>query len=66
MEDKTKPFLEELTALSKKHGLIIWGCGCCASPSIEELESEEKEGYSYSTEGTFCGKLEWIKDKNNG
>lgn len=27
-------FLEELTALSKKYGFYIGGCGCCGSPSL--------------------------------
>lgn len=29
---KLHQFLEELTALTKKHGYAIGGCGCCQSP----------------------------------
>ena len=29
-------FMAELTELSKKHRLIIIGCGCCGSPDIIE------------------------------
>jgi len=38
-EKKTK-FLEALTALSREHGIVIGGCGCCSSPWISELDSD--------------------------
>jgi hypothetical protein len=37
MTEKEKAFLDELTELSKKHGLIIDGCGCCGSPYFDEF-----------------------------
>lgn len=34
MSDKVDTFLSELSALSRKHGVYIRGCGCCGSPSL--------------------------------
>jgi hypothetical protein len=31
-------FLSELSALTKKYGIGIHGCGCCGSPKIYDLE----------------------------
>jgi hypothetical protein len=28
-------FLRELSELSKKYGITIWGCGCCGSPGVD-------------------------------
>lgn len=36
--EKKKEFLEELTALTKKYGIYIDGCGCCGSPYLTEGE----------------------------
>jgi hypothetical protein len=30
-------FLGDLTALTLKHGVVITGCGCCASPRMYAL-----------------------------
>lgn len=40
---KLEKFLEELSELTKKHGLAIGGCGCCDSPWIDNLETDEEE-----------------------
>jgi hypothetical protein len=36
--DVSDEFLNELTELTKKYGVIIHGCGCCSSPSLYELK----------------------------
>ena len=28
-------FLTDLAELAKEHGITIYGCGCCGSPSLE-------------------------------
>lgn len=38
--EKVAVFLEELTALSRKHGIKISGCGCCGSPSLTSCEPD--------------------------
>lgn len=38
-DEKILAFLDELSEVSKKHGLFIEGCGCCGSPVIERLVS---------------------------
>lgn len=39
-----KAFLEELTALTRKHRIAIGGCGCCGSPSLYEISEKERDG----------------------
>jgi hypothetical protein len=53
MTDNEKAFLKGLTALSKKHGVVIWGCGCCGSPLIEEADTSDPFGkYLAEDDGT--------------
>lgn len=40
-DSKIEKFLEELTELTRKHGLYIQGCGCCGSPAIRKITDEE-------------------------
>ena len=37
-------FLDELTLLTKKHGIVIAGCGCCGSPFLYDLLKREERG----------------------
>lgn len=37
-KENLNKFLEELSELSNKYGLIIGGCGCCGSPWVAEIE----------------------------
>jgi hypothetical protein len=36
-------FLADLTELSRKHGIVIGGCGCCDSPNLSPLDTAEEE-----------------------
>lgn len=35
--ENEQAFLNELTALTRKHGIAIGGCGCCGSPWLAAL-----------------------------
>jgi hypothetical protein len=51
-------FLKDLTALSRKHGLKIWGCGCCNSPSLNELDENETGEY-FMNNDDHGAEIEW-------
>ena len=40
-EENLNNFLEELSALTNKYGLVIGGCGCCGSPWVAGMNSNE-------------------------
>jgi len=64
LEEREKAFLLELTALTRKHGLCIAGCGCCGSPSVDELTPEDlvpEAGYGYG----YTGQVVWIAPTDN-
>ncbi len=54
-------FLEELTALSRKHGIKIDGCGCCGSPYLSDLDDEDKHPKAKYVTGKRCdeGRILW-------
>lgn len=35
-------FLRDLEAVYQKHGLFMWSCGCCNTPSIEKTEDGDR------------------------
>jgi len=37
-EEREQLFLEELTKLTHKYRITISGCGCCGSPSLDDVE----------------------------
>ncbi len=52
MNDNEQQFIIELEALSRKHKLVIAGCGCCGSPSVEQMKESEEDvaaGYCYDS-----------------
>ena len=34
-------FLKDLEELTRKHKIVIWGCGCCGSPGLIPLQDTE-------------------------
>lgn len=42
MKSRLDKFLEELSALTKKYGFEIGGCGCCGSPYLTDLNEGNK------------------------
>lgn len=41
-------FLRELSELTKKYKIVISGCGCCGSPSLNSMTADEENGqYEY-------------------
>jgi hypothetical protein len=59
-DEQLRAFLIELSELSRKHGLLIGGCGCCGSPYIMRKEdNQEPSGYlTYNS-----GDLSWISPR---
>lgn len=65
--EQRKAFLEELSALSVRHKLVIGGCGCCGSPSVDPLDDNEVAGYAYKGgSGRYDDPLEWKKPASEG
>lgn len=45
MNEGLEAFLAELTELSRKHGIVIGGCGCCGSPWVYKKDVLDTERY---------------------
>jgi len=65
--EQRKAFLEELSALSVRHKLVIAGCGCCGSPFVIPMDETEVAGYAYTGgSGDYKDQLEWKKPALEG
>lgn len=52
--EEIEAFLKDLAELTKRHKIVITGCGCCDSPSLDDLD------------GSFIdGNLRW-QDRDGG
>jgi hypothetical protein len=40
--EKERAFLIDLEAISRKHGIVVSGCGCCGSPNLEPMTDEDR------------------------
>lgn len=52
-QEKVNQFLQELTALSRKHSIGIAGCGCCGSPHLYANDGEDFSKQEYTAARTF-------------
>ena len=62
-EANEEKFLKALTELTKKHKLVIGGCGCCGSPYVQPLDKKSVEGFQYfhgDSKDSGCD-LQWRK-----
>ncbi len=60
IDDRTRAFVLELSALTRKHGIAIGACGCCGSPYFGDLDDDDRRpdaGYSLSDVGD---ELRWV------
>ena len=44
---KIQDFLKRLAALSEETGVVIQGCGCCGSPSLQEIDGNFARPVAY-------------------
>lgn len=68
---KITAFLNDLNELTRQHGIVIGGCGCCGSPYLMSfadsgswLPSIDTGHYHYAESGDdgYPDKLQWIED----
>ena len=59
-------FIAALTALSKRYGVIIDGCGCCGSPGITTAKPHDKidaPGSQYALDSGASSEVKWIPEE---
>lgn len=52
-------FLNDLTQLSLRYKLVISGCGCCGSPSINTMSDDPRHKVMPGGHYVFTDQLEW-------
>ena len=56
-DENVRNFILDLTELSRKYKLMISGCGCCSSPSIDPIPDaalHDKAGYITENGGNLA------------
>ncbi len=66
--ERVEAFLEELSVLTRKHGIAIGGCGCCGSPYLSDLTETQRNTEDwhytvYTPSDKDSGDLEWEKEE---
>lgn len=60
-EKQLRDFMDDLGELTKKHRIVIQGCGCCGSPYFLPLRDKDKNfKYRCEEDGAY---LEWKEEK---
>lgn len=67
MTENQREFMRRLAQLTKETGVAIYGCGCCGSPSLVNVEDgHEGEGYAtHAGSDVRWATKEWF-DGNHG
>ncbi len=52
-------FLNDLTQLSLRYKMVIGGCGCCGSPSINTMTDNPSDKAMPGGHYVFTDQLEW-------
>jgi hypothetical protein len=60
MTSAEQDFLDELTALTKKHKITIGGCGCCGSPYLQAIEVVSDKG-RYIVNEDYSGQIVFVE-----
>ena len=71
--ERVMAFLADLDELTDKHGIAIGGCGCCGSPYLYDIETDDEIGFEdltrfYSNRYRVYGdeKFDYIKVTRDG
>lgn len=57
-KEQIDAFVADLETLSRKHRIAIGGCGCCGSPSLEEIPEKDLPR-GYMIDGTEYLNWDW-------
>ena len=58
--EQTADFLNELTALTRKHKIVIGGCGCCGSPWLSTENNASDKRFVYTC-NEHANELDWVE-----
>lgn len=57
LSEKETKFLIGLEKLTRETGIVIFGCGCCSSPSLSEVKiTDERSSYGFG----YASEVYWI------
>lgn len=63
-DEEAEAFLHDLEHLTRRHGIMIRGCGCCGSPYLLRKKDLPHEGHYdvVRADELYLEELEWIID----
>jgi hypothetical protein len=60
VNSQEQAFLVGLEKLTRETGIVISGCGCCGSPSLDTVTKEELSDESAGYGFGYAGEVTWI------